>query len=95
MTPLGVVSILLSILASQAQAGYVIHERRDEPPGGARVRDRVRSDTVLPMRIALPPNNHARINAETWLRAVSDPESTSFGQFWSEDDVHEAFKPAD
>jgi tripeptidyl-peptidase-1 len=50
---------------------------------------------LLPMRIALRQNKNANSNAETWLRAVSDPDSSSFGQFWNEEEVIEAFKPED
>jgi tripeptidyl-peptidase-1 len=86
---------LVSCVWTTAHATYVIHEQREEPVGVDVIRNRVHPDTLLPIRIALRPNNHASSNAEAWLKAVSDPDSTSFGQFWTQEDVIEAFKPAE
>ena len=89
---LGTAILFLSVAAG---TDYVVHERRDEPFGEDVVRNRVRPDAILPMRIALHPNQNARFKAEDWLMAVSDPDSPNFGQFWSQDEVIEAFKPTD
>lgn len=94
-TLLCLLTVLVSSILATTHAAYVIHEQREEPVGDDVARSRVHPDTVLPMRIALRPNDHAFSNAEIWLRAVSDPESSTFGRFWSQEDVIEAFKPID
>ena len=90
-------SCFLAVLGTcilTAEATYHIHEQREDQFGNDVVRNRVHPDTLLPMRIALRPNNRASSNAEAWLRAVSDPDRSTFGQFWSQEDIIEAFKPA-
>ena len=91
-------SCFLAVLGTcilTAEAAYLIHEQRDDQLGNDVVRNRVHPDTLLPMRIALRPNNHASSNAEAWLRAVSDPDSSTYGKFWTQEDIIEAFKPSD
>lgn len=95
MSPLLVTWTLFSTLLTASCAKHIIHERREVPLDHSRVRNRVPSDTILPVRIALHSNQHARQNGESWAQAVSDPDSAEFGKFWSEDEVIEAFKPAD
>ena len=92
---LSAICSLVSFLSIAVRAEYVVHEQRSETLGGDVIRSRVHADTLLPIRIALKPNEHASSSAEAWLMAVSDPDSPSFGQFWHHDDVVEAFKPAD
>ena len=86
---------LVSCVWATALAKYVIHEKREDPVRAGVMRNRVHPNTLLPMRIALRQNKQATSNAEAWLKAVSDPDSASFGQFWTPEDVIEAFKPAD
>ena len=89
------IAALATFFSVGARSGYVVHERRDDPFGDSITRHRVRPDTSLPMRIGLRQNSNANSNAEAWLEAVSDPDSANFGQFWSQGEVVDAFKPDD
>ena len=46
------------------------------------------------MRIGLKQSQHALSNAEAWLMGTADPDSPSYGQYWSQDDVISAFQPS-
>ena len=76
-------------------ARFILHERRDDnaTPGGFN-RRRVGPDVLLPMRIGLRENEHARENAEKWLMEISSPDSPLFGQHWTQEQVISAFKPS-
>jgi tripeptidyl-peptidase-1 len=90
------VFLLIVVLAcsTTSNAEYVIHEERSQWLGQATVRHRVKPDTIIPIRIALKQKENGMAKAEEWLMAVSDPDSPKYGQFWTQDDVIEAFRPA-
>lgn len=93
--PSRMVRVLLVFLASVSAscARFILHEKRNESPPSNR--QRVASDTLLPMRIGLRENEHARMNAEKWLMEVSSPDSPLFGQHWSQEQVIRTFQPSD
>ena len=73
----------------------VIHEERGEPLRKVVSRQRIESTAMLPMRIGLQQNSEALERAESWLMAVSDPDSPDYGRHWRQEDVVEAFKASD
>lgn len=82
-------------LSSTASAQYVVHEERHGSLDASSFRHRVKPDTILPLRIALKQNAVGEAQAEGWLMAVSDPDSPDFGNYWTQEDVIEAFKPSE
>ena len=88
--------LLHGYLADAVGCGLVAHETRKSTQASelAASRSRVEAEAILPMRIALKPNEQALSKAETWLMEVSDPASEHFGRHWSQDEVVAAFRPA-
>ncbi|EOA90750.1 hypothetical protein ACJQWK_11167 [Exserohilum turcicum] len=79
--------------ASLAQRGHVLHEERRTLPDGWQKGDRLKPDIVHPVRIALTQNGLER--GEELLMAVSDPDSPRYGQHWTQEEVHNFFRPND
>ncbi|EGP87472.1 unnamed protein product [Zymoseptoria tritici ST99CH_1A5] len=69
---------------------HVLHERREVSHNWVK-RDRVHSDVKLPMRIGLVQSNLD--NGHDLLMQVSDPDSKSYGKFYSAEEVHDLFAP--
>jgi tripeptidyl-peptidase-1 len=59
--------------------------------GTERKLKRLPADTLLPMRITLKQQNLGR--GEQWLMDVSDPDSSQYGQHWTQEDIIAAFSP--
>lgn len=89
--------VLASLIQVALCEGYVVHEKRefDLPDIDGLDRRRVEADTLLPMRIGLRQNADAVVSAEKWLMEVSDPDSSKFGQHWTQNEVIDAFQPPD
>ena len=82
-----------SITARPAPSTHVLHEKRQSLHPRWEKRDRVYSNALLPMRIALTQSNLD--NAHQHLMDVSDPASPNYGKHWTPEEVIEAFKPSD
>ncbi|KAJ5618801.1 subtilisin-like protein [Penicillium lagena] len=78
--------------ASPASIKHALHEKRDRPSTDWVKGARVEADSVLPMRIGLSQSNLEK--GYDYLMEVSHPDSPSYGQYWSADEVHEAFSPS-
>ena len=73
-------------------ATHEIHEKREAlHPRWLKGR-RISPQSILPIRVGLTQNLE---NAEKHLLDISDPNNPNFGQWWSAEDVVEAFKPPD
>lgn len=90
--------VLLSALAALASAAvnvpdtHIVHEKRDTSNPRWVKRHRVSSRAVLPVRIGLAQSNLDRVH--DYVREVSDPTSSKYGQYWSSDEVIDHFKPS-
>lgn len=70
---------------------HVVHEKR-APSGSWAKRDRVHEDVKLPMRIGLTQSNLDK--GDDYLMKVSHPESSTYGKYYSAEDVTDLFAPA-
>lgn len=71
--------LLVFFLPCITGLSYEIHEKREVPLTEALDRQRIESDALLPMKIALRQDDNAILESETWLMAVSDPQSAQYG----------------
>ncbi|KAJ2966401.1 hypothetical protein NQ176_g10168 [Zarea fungicola] len=71
--------------------GHVQHEKRSASQGLVKTRHVVDRDAKIDVRIALKQRNLER--GMELLMAVSDPESSTYGQHYSADEVAEIFAP--
>ncbi|KAJ5143670.1 Peptidase S8/S53 subtilisin/kexin/sedolisin [Penicillium bovifimosum] len=76
--------------AVPAPVKHVLHEKRDQHVDWVKG-ERVKRDSVLPVRIGLTQNNLEK--GEELLMTVSDPTSPKYGQYWSAEEVHDMFAP--
>ena len=89
-----VVLSLFSIATSlPAPASHVVHEERDDIPHRWIKLDRVSKRAKLPVRIGLTQSNLD--DAHEHLLSVANPDSPSYGQHWTSEQVIETFKPAE
>lgn len=72
---------------------HAVHERRHV--AHPRIKNRMSSNAILPMRVGLKQHAGALQSAEDWLMEVAHPSSPKYGQHWTSEDVIEAFRPAD
>ncbi|KZF23723.1 hypothetical protein L228DRAFT_122834 [Xylona heveae TC161] len=79
-------------LASPA-SNHVIHEKRDAVPADWSRSVKLRSDAILPVRIALAQRNLDK--GDDFLMEVSHPESDKFGKHWTAKEVAEMFAPSE
>ena len=83
------------LVASRAiPESHVVHERRDISYSKWTKRDRVQPHVRVPVRIGLKQNPEAFEKAQDWLNDVSHPASEKYGQHWTQDEIIEAFQPA-
>lgn len=87
--------LCLNTIPLGSSLSYSIHETRDVPLQDVFDRQRMEGDVLLPMRISLRQNQNAILNGESWLMAVSDPDSAQYGQHWNQEEVQKAFEPAE
>ncbi|KAJ7302740.1 family S53 protease-like protein [Mycena albidolilacea] len=73
------------------RSALLVHEHRAQPARGFVSTGPAPSDAELTLRIALNPNNIAGLESE--LYAVSDPNSSRYGQHLTPEDVAEYVKP--
>ena len=87
-------SLFGSVLAVPSRRfNHVVHEKRTSEPINW-VRDRrLEAHKILPMRVGLAQQNLHRI--EEMLLSVSHPESDSYGQHMTPEEVVEMFAPSD
>jgi tripeptidyl-peptidase-1 len=71
---------------------YVLHEKRVEHSAWTRTR-RLEGYIPLPLRIGLKQRNLDLL--PDYLMSVSDPNSPSYGQHWTPEQVAEKFAPAE
>ena len=91
----GVAVTAPSVAALPAATDYVLHEKREHSTvnGLWKRGSRVDADAIIPLRIGLSQSNlHLGYDR---LMEVSHPESASFGQHLSAEEVHGLFAPAD
>ncbi|KIJ52628.1 hypothetical protein M422DRAFT_43457 [Sphaerobolus stellatus SS14] len=91
---LACLAIALSTLYGSVQATSLkqVFEKRDTVPFGWRETDLPDADLVIPVRIGLKQANIDRL--EELLNSVAHPESTSYGQHWTPEQVAKAFAPS-
>ncbi|KAJ5346446.1 Peptidase S8/S53 subtilisin/kexin/sedolisin [Penicillium brevicompactum] len=77
--------------AVPAPVKHVLHEKRSLHADWVKG-DRVKRDSVLPVRIGLTQANLDK--GDEYLMAVSDPNSPKYGQYWSAEEVHDLFAPS-
>ncbi|MCJ1287426.1 hypothetical protein MMC26_006777 [Xylographa opegraphella] len=77
--------------AAPAPLAHALHEKRDAPATDWVKGARVEGDAILPMRIGLTQTNLDK--GYDYLMEVSDPDSDKYGQYWSMEEVHNAFAP--
>jgi tripeptidyl-peptidase-1 len=80
-----------SVLAVPATR-HSVHESRFIVPPGWERQGRLEHDLVLPVRVGLTQSNLD--NAEDLLADVSDPESTNYGNHWSDERIANFFAPS-
>lgn len=85
-------SVILATPVLDSRADYILHEKRAEHPAWTRTR-RLPPLAPLPLRIGLKQRNLDLL--PDYLMAVSDPESPSYGQHWTSEQVVKAFAPPD
>lgn len=74
---------------SAPTSNVVLHEKRSNPVQYKR--ERVQSDAILPIRIALSQSNLAY--GYDYLLDVSDPQSQNYGHHWTTEEIHSKFAP--
>jgi tripeptidyl-peptidase I len=89
---LGLLSAVLAV-PSPHLVEHVIHERRARDPMDWEVTRRPNTNMTIPLRIGLQQQNIDAI--EEMLMAVSHPDSSTYGQHWSAEQVVETFSPTD
>lgn len=87
---LSLISIIQATPLLDRKADYVVHEKRVEHPAWMRAR-RLEGYTPLPLRIGLKQRNLD--NLPDYLMSVSDPNSPTYGQHWTPEQVAETFSP--
>ena len=87
----------VELVASEAvPASHILHERRDFTSQSKWLKqDRIQPHIKLPVRIGLKQNKQALAQAQSWLMDVSHPSSPKYAQHWTQDEIIEAFRPAD
>jgi len=89
------VAASVGLVASRAiPETHVVHEWRDSSTGRWTKRDRVQPHVKVPVRIGLKQNREALEKASSWLMDVSHPASEKYGQHWTQEEIIEAFRPA-
>ena len=95
MSPLTISGLFLLVAGSLAGplATHVQHEKRSATSDSPWQRkSRVQADAIVPLRIGLVQTNLEK--GYEHLLSISHPESSSYGQHLSADEVHELFAPA-
>lgn len=93
LNALVVTALVIDVAGIAVSKHHVIHELRDAAPTGWIKRGGVRSESILPVRIGLVQRNLDK--AEAFLMSVSQPDSPSYGKYWTSEEVIQAFKPSD
>ena len=70
---------------------FVIHEKREKPPHGWEKHQALAGRHVLSIGVALRQENLDK--AEQFLKDVSYPQSTKYGQHWSAKEIADTFAP--
>jgi len=79
--------------APSRRVGHVVHEKRTvEPVAWTRTR-RLEAHKILPLRIGLTQQNIHEL--EELLMSVAHPDSPTFGQHWSPEQVMDHFAPSE
>ena len=81
-----------TIAVPSRRFNHVVHEKRALDPIDWIQDRRLEAEKVLPMRIGLTQQNLHRV--EELLMSVSHPESPSYGQHFSPDEVVDLFAPS-
>lgn len=83
---------IIAYAAPSSTVHHVVHERRAAEPLDWALSRRLESDKVLPMRFGLVQKNLDRL--EAMLMSVSHPDSPTYGQHFSAEDVVRTFSPS-
>ncbi|THH29362.1 hypothetical protein EUX98_g4824 [Antrodiella citrinella] len=81
------------LAAPSRRSNHVVHEKRIIDPVDWIPDRRLDAEKILPMRIGLSQQNLHRV--EELLMSVSHPESPSYGQHFTPDEVVNLFRPSD
>jgi tripeptidyl-peptidase I len=79
--------------APSRRQNFVLHERRAAEPVAWTKARRLEAHKVLPLRIGLKQQNMH--NLEELLMSIAHPESPTYGQHWSPEQVADYFAPSD
>lgn len=82
----------LTVAAPANVQRHVLHERRAPSENWVK-REALHPDVKLPMRIGLHGQNLDQ--GHGLLMEVSDPESKNFGKYYTAEEVHDLFAPAE
>ncbi|OQD85399.1 hypothetical protein PENANT_c010G10600 [Penicillium antarcticum] len=77
--------------AVPAPMKHVLHEKRGQHADWVKG-ERIKRDSVLPVRIGLTQNNLDK--GDALLMEVSDPTSAKYGKYWTAEEVHDMFAPS-
>jgi tripeptidyl-peptidase I len=90
---LGPLFLAATALATAVPRHYIEHERRDHSHNGNdwTKRERVGKHQVLPFRVGLIQQNLEK--GHDLLMAMADPDSDTYGQHWTEEEVIQFFAP--
>ncbi|MCJ1310955.1 hypothetical protein MMC25_004624 [Agyrium rufum] len=86
-------ALTAAALAAPSDKHYTLHEKRHVLPARWTKRDRVSSDSILPMRIGLKQANLDK--GYDYLMDVSHPDSANYGKHWTPEQIVDMFKPAE
>ncbi|KAI0629798.1 subtilisin-like protein [Trametes polyzona] len=85
--------VALAAALPSRRHNLVLHEKRAMEPVDWTLSRKLEPDAVLPMRFGLTQNNLHRI--EEMLMSVAHPNSPTYGQHFSPEDVVDIFAPSD
>src|ERR1700761_5092224 len=83
----------VAFAASIRRTDRVVHERRAMEPTAWLKSHRLDADKILPLRFGLKQQNMHRL--DELLMSVAHPESSTYGQHWSPEQVLDFFSPSD
>ncbi|KAN0112550.1 subtilisin-like protein [Hyaloscypha variabilis] len=79
--------------AAPAPIKHVLHEKRQTPSSDWVKVARIEGTAILPMRIGLTQSNLDK--GHDLLMEVSHPDSPKYGQYWTQEEVHDLFAPSE
>jgi tripeptidyl-peptidase-1 len=88
---LAAISYTLAFSFKSRHGDFILHEKRPDYPDW-KLYQRLESHVNIPLRIGLKQQNLDSIS--DYLMAVADPDSPTYGQHWSQEEVVKVFAPS-